>query len=291
MATKRTVGLCLTRLTAAFRRRPPARAEAELELEAWHEALEDLDDTAVLAAARRAVRQCRQMPVPAEIRALAAEEAAGDTERRVALPPPSDLDRALDDALRFMPPWVSLSLDYPTDRNGGMPWAQVLDRREILRAIALAWQAQVPPASGRGLPEDWRGRAHFGQQLAEALVAAVAAHDLGMIRPGGELCPTWRDVRPGWWSHEGLRRVVEQLERGELHGGLRSYALAQLRAHLDAGRMPADVADRARALVEAATAPRNPPVAPEDLARARRATGEPDPRSLRPVGELATAWA
>jgi len=242
MATRKTVAACLTRLRAAFRPRQPARTEAELELAAWHEALEDIPDDALVEATRRAVRTCRAMPVPAEIRRIAQEGAEEPGPPR-ALPPPSDLDRALEDALRFLPPWAQLALDYPTERNGGTPWRELVDRRELVRTIAEIWRAVVPPDADR------LSKTAFADRLADALVTAVASRRLDLVRPGGELCPRWRSARHGWWSHEGLRRLVRQLEDGAIPGTPRELATAVLARHLEAGRMPADVADRAIALV------------------------------------------
>ena len=181
------------------------------------------------------------MPVPADIRSMAAEETmAGDPP---PLPPPSDLDRALDDALRHMPPWVGMALDYPCGHNDGTPWRELVNRGELLQTVALAWQRTVPPQAHPS------AKANYGRRLAEALATAVAmGNPQALLAP--TLLPAWHEPRRGWWSHEGLRRLVEQLETGMLTGTLRRYACDQLRAHLEAGRMPADIADRAIALVQ-----------------------------------------
>ena len=185
MATKKTVAACLTRLRAAFRPRQPARTEAELELAAWHEALEDIPDDALVEATRRAVRTCRTMPVPAEIRRIAQEDAEEPGPTR-ALPPPSDLDRALHDAIAHAPGWLLMSIDYATDHNGGTPWRELVDRRELMRTIAETWRAMVPSDADRA------SKVAFAERLAHALTTAIGALRLDMVRPGGELCPPWR---------------------------------------------------------------------------------------------------
>ncbi len=242
---------CLTRLAAVTGKPKRSEGEARVVLEAYVERLQRYEPEVVQEACRRAEERFALWPKLAELLPLCEEvKAERDAELRAhALPAPPELDRCLEEALRFLPPWVQIALDYPTERNGGTPWRALVDRREILRAIARVWQARVPPPQTRtGLPEDWRSRADFAHRLAEALAAAIQARDLGLVRPGGELCPEWRDQGLARWSHDGLRRLVQDLQLGRC-GAAKDLAVAVLARHLEAGRMPADVADRAIALV------------------------------------------
>ncbi len=235
---------CLTELRALVG--PPSRdpEQAEATILALGKRITAYPPEVVTRACERAADEHDRFPRWAALKRLLDAELA-EHERRQrerALPPPSEAQRALEQAMSYLPQWAIRSLDYATDENGGTPWKTVCDRQRILAAVAEVWRRVAPP-----MP-DARAAAAFGDRLARALAAAIAAGD-PMLLLGEELLPAWPQVRDGWWSHAGLRRVVEQLERAEIAEPWRTYALDQLRAHLEAGRMPADIADRAIALV------------------------------------------
>lgn len=193
---------------------------------------------------------------------------------------PGHEEPPLQEALGFMPGEAVLSIDYPTALNGGTPWKDRpgMTRGRIVSAIDRAWRAAVPPDAGRA------AKAAYGEALARALAEAMRSDRPERILPGRGLHPAFRPAGESrWWSHDGLRRLVADLEDGRVPEafGMRGFAAGILRAHLAEGRMPADVADRAIALVHGGPEPAMRPD-PADLGRAAAALGET---------EEAEAWA
>lgn len=230
MATKKTVTTCLASLISTFCGDGLSKASMQLQIEAWHSALADLPDEDVARATERALRECRAMPVPADVRKFAAEVAA--ERERANITPPDDPTRALREAVRYMPParWQRLR---ERDVHG-----------RIRRAVARAWLAVVPAFDRKDDERRYRAqKADLADRLVDAL--ELAGDEPERVCPGGDLWDVvrqpdeWRDeTQRRWRTAEELRRLAVDPCRyfdGQLVEPVRAMAGGTIRRHAEAG--------------------------------------------------------
>ncbi len=254
---------CLTELWLAVRAPRMPTHDIAAKIERYAKPLRKYPPDAVERACDRWAEEHPGWPSLSEIMEACGREVAAE---RPAIEPPRGRD-AINEALGYLPGIVVRSIDCPTEINGGIPWSHAVSRQEIMRAIAKAWTVTpVPPRPPERDPAG-RAKAAFARRLGDALGIAVRSGDPSRIEPGRDLHPEWCDMTDSqWWSHDGLRELVDEIETGRYFGGFRALAISTLARHLAAGRMPADVADRAIALVHG-TAPEPQHPTPEPTAR------------------------
>ena len=238
---------CLTELRMKVRAPRMSTQDMAAQLELYAEDLTAFEPETVRRACREWYEENPSWPAAAELLRLCREVAQ---RSRPSLEAPKARDH-LDEAILMLPNAVGPSIDYPTSMNGGVPWAERVPRREIMRAIAKAWTVTPPRPA---LVEDpfKRSRARFAFRLGEALRIALESGDPSRIEPGGDLAQEWvADEGSPWWSHDGLRDLVEGVEEKRWTPQVRALAIAIIVRHLEAGRMPEDVGDRAMAIAQA----------------------------------------
>ena len=238
---------CLAELRLRVRAPKMPTHDMAAQLEMYAEDIRHYPPDVVERACRQWARERPTWPATAEL--LEACERVMAASGRPAIEAPRRRD-ALNEALGYLPGIVARSIDCPTELNGHVPWSHTVSRDAIMRAIARAWASTPAPPRPPERDPARRAKAAFAQRLGDALGIAVRSGDPSRIEPGRDLHPGWRDMPDHpWWSHDGLRELVEDVEAGRYSGGFREFAVSALARHLAEGRMPADVADRAIALM------------------------------------------
>lgn len=158
---------------------------------------------------------------------------------------PLDMDEAIRDVLRCMPPWVRHAMDEPCEDNGGVAWRELASPSAIVRAMAEVWREEVPADA------DEPSRHWYAWRLGKALQAAMACGGPNHLKDP-DIRPKFRPVRgTKIWSHEALEKLLVLLEEKRLPDVLHDFGVSILHRHLLEGRVPARIADRAIALCRA----------------------------------------
>ena len=238
---------CLTELRMKVRAPRMSTQDMAAQLELYAEDLVEFEPETVRRACREWYEENPSWPAAAELIRLCREV---ERRSRPRIEAPTERDY-LNEAILMLPNMVVLSIDQPTDVNGGIPWAERVPRRDIMRAIARAWTVTPPRPA---LEEDpWkRSRMRFAFRLGEALRIALESGDPSRIEPGWDLAQEWNgDEGSPWWPHDGLRDLVEGVEQKRWTPQVRILAVAIIVRHLEAGRFPADYGDRAMTIAQA----------------------------------------